>query len=345
MDKVNLKALSESELKGYMSGLGLPDYRARQTLHWIYEKRAFSIQDITEFSKHLRDSLAKGAYISNLKIADRHTASDGTEKFLFELEDGLNVESVLIPDERRLTLCISSQVGCAMACGFCLTGRGGLKRNLRAFEIADQVIAAGREALPRTITNIVLMGMGEPLNNLGEVAEALWRITGLMKYSPRRVTVSTCGVADKMLELPKVAPRVNLAVSLNATTDRVRNQIMPINRKYPLEVLLDACRRYPLEKRRRVTFEYVMIDGLNDTAEDARRLIKIARQIPSKINLIPFNESEGFKHKSPSEERVLEFQRILQDGGVTAIIRKSKGSEILAACGQLSAKGGAYSSS
>jgi len=232
-----------------------------------------------------------------------------------------------------------------MACGFCLTGKGGLKRNLKAYEIADQVIAAMRGAAPDRITNIVLMGMGEPLNNLEEVAEALWRITRLIKVTARRVTVSTCGVADKMLELPKVAPQVNLAVSLNATTDEVRDRVMPVNRKYPLKVLLEACRNYPLQKRRRITFEYVMLDHVNDTTEDAQRLVKIARQVPSKINLIPFNEFEGCEYKSPSEERVLEFQAVLQDAGVTALIRKSKGSEILAACGQLSARAGAYSSS
>jgi 23S rRNA (adenine2503-C2)-methyltransferase len=345
MDKVNLKALSAGEMKEYVVGRGLPEFRARQLLHWIYEKGALSVEEITEFSKSLRESLAADVYISNLKISNRQVADDGTMKFLFELEDGLHIESVLIPDEKRLTLCISSQVGCAMACGFCLTGAGGLKRNLRAYEIVDQVIAVGREVSPRRITNIVMMGMGEPLNNLEQVAEALWRMTGLMGFSTRRITVSTCGVADRMLELSRVAPHINLAISLNATTDAVRSRIMPINRKYPLEVLLDACRRYPLEKRRRITFEYVMIGDLNDTSDDARRLVKIARRIPSKINLIPFNEFECSEYKSPSEERVREFQAILQDSGVTAIVRKSKGSDILAACGQLSARSGAYSSS
>ncbi len=345
MEKVNLKALSEGEVKSFMSGLGLPTFRARQLLHWMYERRAFSIEDITEFSRELRESLGEKAFISNLETVDRQTANDGTEKFLFRLEDRELIESVLIPDAERLTLCISSQVGCAMDCGFCLTGRGGLKRNLKAHEIADQVIAAGRAVAPRYINNIVLMGMGEPLYNLDEVSEALWRITGLMKYSTRRVTVSTCGVADKMLELPLKAPPVNLAVSLNATTDEVRSRIMPINRRFPLKVLLEACRKYPLQRRRRITFEYVMIEHLNDNPEDAERLVKIARQVPSKINLIPFNEVEGAKFKSPSEGRVNAFQEILQRAGVTALIRKSKGTEIFAACGQLSARAGAYFSS
>jgi 23S rRNA (adenine2503-C2)-methyltransferase len=189
------------------------------------------------------------------------------------------------------------------------------------------------------------MGMGEPLHNLNEVSEALWRITGLIRYSVRRVTVSTCGVADKMLELPLKAPQVNLAVSLNATTDEVRNRIMPINRKYPLRVLIEACRKYPLQKRRRTTFEYVMIAQLNDSPEDAERLVKITRKVPSKVNLIPFNEFEGTEFKSPSEDRVREFQELLQQAGVTALVRKSKGNDILAACGQLRARAGAYFSS
>jgi 23S rRNA (adenine2503-C2)-methyltransferase len=345
MEKINLKAMSEGEVKDFMSGLGLPVFRARQLLHWIYEKRASSIEDITEFSRPLRESLSETTLISNIKIADRQRSSDGTEKFLFELDDGKHIESVLIPDAERLTLCISSQVGCAMGCGVCLTGRGGLERNLKAYEIADQVIAAGRAVSPRRITNIVLMGMGEPLHNLDEVSEALWRITGLIRYSVRKVTVSTCGVADKMLELPLKAPQVNLAVSLNATTDKVRNRIMPINRKYPLKVLIEACRKYPLQKRRRITFEYVMIAQLNDSPEDAERLVKITRKVPSKVNLIPFNEFEGTEFKSPSEDRVREFQELLQQAGVTALVRKSKGNDILAACGQLRARAGAYFSS
>ena len=345
MEKTNLKALSEAEMKEYVAGLGLPGYRAKQLLKWIYEKGASDISEITELSKPLRESLAEKAYIGNLKVADRRTAADGTVKLLFELEDGSHIESVLIHDDKRLTLCISSQVGCSMACGFCLTGKGGLKRNLKAFEIADQVIAATREAAPDRITNIVLMGMGEPLNNIEEVSEALWRITGFIKFSTRRVTVSTCGIADKMLELPELAPQVNIAISLNATTDEVRDRVMPVNRKYPLKVLLAACKNYPLQKRRRITFEYVMLDHVNDTPEDAKRLVKIARQIPSKINLIPFNEFEGSEYRSPSEERVLAFQAVLHEAGVTALIRKSKGSEILAACGQLSAMAGTYSSS
>lgn len=337
MEKVDLKALTAEELRDFMSQRGLPRFRAKQLLHWLYEKGASSIEDITEFSKDLRAELAHAAYIGNLELSERTKSSDGSEKFLFELRDGLGIESVLIPGDDRLTLCVSSQVGCAMGCRFCLTGKGGLKRNLRASEIVDQVISVQRLS-PRRITNVVLMGMGEPLHNLHEVSDALWRMTGLMKYSPRRITLSTSGLVDKLLELPSKAPPVNIAISLNATTDEQRDYIMPVNRRFPLKELIEACKRYPLQKRRSITFEYVMLAGFNDSDEDARRLVGIARQVPSsKVNLIPVNEFEGSEFRRPSDERVLEFQKILVDSGVRAIIRKSKGVDVLAACGQLSA--------
>jgi 23S rRNA (adenine2503-C2)-methyltransferase len=222
-----------------------------------------------------------------------------------------------------------------MGCRFCLTGRGGLRRNLRAHEIADQVIAASRLVCPARITNVVLMGMGEPLHNFAETVEALKRMTALLGFSGRRITLSTVGLAPRILELPLRAPQVNLAVSLNATTDAQRESIMPVNRKYPIGVLMEACRRYPLPRRRRITFEYVLIEGVNDSPQDARRLVALIRGIPSKVNLIPLNEYEGCEFKRPPEGRVLAFQEVLLDAGITAMIRKSKGQDISAACGQL----------
>ncbi|GAB4389782.1 MAG: 23S rRNA (adenine(2503)-C(2))-methyltransferase RlmN [Thermodesulfovibrionales bacterium] len=340
MKKVNLKELSRAEMERFASEMGLPAYRARQILHWIYGRRASSVDDITELSKPLRAALGQRAFIANLALADRLRDPDGTEKFLFELEDGNTIESVLIPDEDRLTLCVSTQAGCAMGCRFCLTGKGGLRRNLRAHEIADQAIAASRLS-PERITNIVFMGMGEPLRNLEEVSEALWRLTGLMRYSPRRITVSTSGLPREMLELPRTAPPVNLAVSLNATTDAERDMIMPVNRRHPISELLEACRRYPLQRRRRITFEYVLLDGVNDSVADARRLAGLLRGIPSKVNLIPLNEFEGCGFKRPPDDRVLSFQEALVGAGLTALIRKSKGRGILAACGQLQGARGA----
>jgi len=251
---IDLKSLPKAGVYQFTAEHRLPKYRAGQLLHWIYERFVLSLQEITEFSKALRSELAQVAYISNLGLADRQRSKDGTEKFLFSLEDGHAIESVLIPDKDRLTLCISSQVGCAMGCGFCLTGIAGLVRNLKAHEIVDQIISANRLIAPAKITNIVLMGMGEPLANFDDVVEALWRITGLMGISKRRITLSTSGLVPKMLELPAKAPDVNLAISLNATTDEARSRIMPINKTYPIKELLDACRRYPLKPRRRITF-------------------------------------------------------------------------------------------
>lgn len=346
MPKTNLKALSRQELESFVHESGLPAFRVKQLIHWIYEKYAGSINDITEFSKNLRESLLEKAYISNLELLKRQTSKDRTEKFLFKLEDGESIESVLIPDKDRLTLCISSQVGCAMGCRFCLTAKLKLKRKLKAHEIVDQIISAnrhlksgtdGRTKSPRVLTNIVFMGMGEPLANFDEVVESLWRMTEFMKISKRRVTLSTAGIAPRIPELSNAGPRVNLAVSLNATTDEVRNRLMPINKKYPIKSLLDACRRFPLEPRRRITFEYVMLAGINDTTDDARRLIKLLKGIPCKVNIIPFNPYEGSEYRRPEDETVLQFQKILLDGNITALIRKSKGEDILAACGQLKA--------
>lgn len=337
MNKTNLKALSGNEIKQYIENIGLPPFRSRQLIHWIYKRYAGTIEEITEFSDSMRRLLSEKSYISNIDLIDRQRSIDGTEKFLFKLDDGEMIESVLIPDRDRLTLCISSQVGCAMGCKFCLTGRIGLKRNLKAFEIVDQIIAVSRLILPRRITNIVLMGMGEPLANFDETVDALWRITELMGISKRRITLSTSGIVPALLELPKKAPHINIAISLNATTDTVRSEIMPINRVYHIKMLLDACRAYPLEPRRRITFEYVLFDGINDSKDDAKRLVRLLKGIRCKVNLIPFNAYEGAGFKSPSEEKILTFQKILIASGVTAIIRKSKGQDIKAACGQLRA--------
>ncbi len=346
MAKTNLKALSKEALESFVYESGLPPYRMKQLIHWLYKRYVPSIDNITEFSKDLRSKLSDKAYVSNLQILKRQISKDGTEKFLFELEDGETIESVLIPEAGRLTLCISSQVGCAMGCKFCLTGKIGFKRNLKAFEIIDQIISVIRVLSPesgvwgqgrRKITNIVLMGMGEPLANFDEVVEALWRMTEFMGFSKRRITLSTAGIVPKILELSDKAPHVNLAISLNATTDEVRTNLMPLNKRYPIKNLLDTCKRFPLEPGRTITFEYVMFDGVNDTIEDAKRLIKHLKGIRCKINLIPFNPYEGSEFRRPSDEKVLRFQKVLVSGRLTALIRKSKGLDILAACGQLKA--------
>ncbi len=338
MEKIDLKALSETELHAFFENNRLPPYRTRQLIHWLYRKMASSIQDMTEFSKDLRERLSSIAYISNLNLIERQVSSDGTEKFLFGLEDGEKIESVLIPDKDRLTLCISSQVGCAMGCRFCLTGAIGFKRNLKAHEIVDQVLSVQRDIGQRRISNIVFMGMGEPLLNFDETIEAIKRLTGLLGFSKRKITVSTSGVVPMIDELARSGCDVNLAVSLNATTDSIREGIMPVNKRWPIEALLEACRRYPLSPRRRITFEYVMLGGINDRDEDAERLVRLLKTIRSKVNLIPFNPFYGSIFKRPADERVLRFQEILLKGNITALIRKSKGEDISAACGQLKAK-------
>ena len=338
MKKTNLKALSLQELQYFFRAEGLPAFRTKQLIHWVYERRVEDLGSISEYAKALREKLAGPAYIGNLVLLKRLTSADGTEKYLWELEDGQSIESVLIPDDDRLTLCISSQAGCALKCAFCLTGTLGFVRNLAAHEIVDQVIAASRLMDPRQITNIVLMGMGEPLMNFDNVVEALRRLTEWVKISPRRITLSTAGVAPRIHELAQKGPAVNLAVSLNATTNEIRDRIMPINKTYPIEQLLAACRAFPLPPRRRITFEYVLLKGVNDTDDDARRLTVLLKGIPAKFNLIPFNPFPGAPFERPDDSRVLAFQQILVDRKLTALIRKSKGQDILAACGQLKAE-------
>jgi 23S rRNA (adenine2503-C2)-methyltransferase len=341
--KINLKQLTEDELYRFMTEESLPRYRAEQLIHWIYKRHVSKIDDITVFSKDLRSHLNEIAFISSLKLAERLRSSDGTEKFLFSLEDEQTIESVLIRDDGRLTLCISSQVGCSMGCLFCLTARCDLIRNLKSYEIVDQIIAVNRilkdEAVDgKAVTNIVFMGMGEPLSNFNEVVEALWRIVDFIGVSKRKITLSTSGIVPKMLLLPKRAPDINLAISLNATTDEVRNEIMPLNRRYPIESLIAACRKYPLQPARKLTFEYVLIRGKNDSRDDANRLVRLLRGIRCKINLIPFNPHDRSSLKSPVTERVLEFQKVLLNHHLRAFIRESKGRDILAACGQLRAR-------
>jgi 23S rRNA (adenine2503-C2)-methyltransferase len=343
--KINIKSLTIEELKTLLAQLGCKPYRAGQLFAWIYSKGAQSFDEMTDIAKAERLRLGSRFSVASLDLLHQELSTDGTRKFLFGLEDGHTVESVLIPDEDRQTLCISSQVGCAQACRFCITGGGGFQRNLRAYEIADQVVivekvlAGGKKYSPetRSLTNIVLMGMGEPLANFSEVINALTIITGEqgLGFSTRRVTLSTAGLVPEIEKLGRSGVKVNLAVSLNATTDEVRDRIMPVNKRYPIRELLAACRHFPLEPRRRITFEYVMLRGVNDSTEDALRLTRLLRGIKAKINLIPYNPSPGSEFARPSDATVRRFQQLLQDHDYTALIRESRGRDIAAACGQL----------
>lgn len=333
----DLKNLTLDDLTAFVSGLGKERFRASQLIRWIYRRGVTSFADMTDLSKELRADLATRAWISDWSPEVVETSSDGTRKYLFRLEDGQTVETVRIPMEgERATLCISTQVGCAMQCAFCLTGTFGLLRNLTTAEIVNQVCAASKDG---PIQNIVLMGMGEPLHNLDNVVKALgiFYATEGFDYSPRKVTLSTSGLVPEMGQLGRRI-RVNLAVSLNATTDAVRDQLMPINRRYPIKQLIAACRDYPLAPRQRITFEYILIRDVNDTQADAKRLVGLLHGLSAKVNLIAYNEHEGSAFRAPLPERMDAFQTYLFDRQIVAIRRASKGQDISAACGQLKGK-------
>ncbi len=336
----DIQDLTLEELTAWLAQRGIEAYRARQIFKWIYQRQADGFQAMTDIRRDIRAQLSQHFRLDRLGVEDCRQSRDGSRKYLFRLSDGLFIESVLIPEDNHYTLCISSQVGCAQGCRFCMTARGGLSRNLSMGEITAQVRDIQREVTGgRRLRNIVFMGMGEPLANLRQVLRAIGVMTDNdngLKFSTRRITVSTAGLVPAMAKLGS-ASDVNLAVSLNATGDRIRSRLMPVNRRYPLEQLLEACRRYPLRHRRMITFEYILLAGVNDSADDARRLAKMLRPIRAKINLIPFNEHAGSAFRCPSEETVRDFQKILHDRNYTAIVRRSKGRDIDAACGQLRA--------
>jgi 23S rRNA (adenine2503-C2)-methyltransferase len=337
--RTELKGLFPDELESFVGTLGLETYRARQISAWIYNRGVTEFDEMTNLSKQLRLTLSESASILDLDIVQEQGAGGDTVKYLFGLRDGSRIESVLMREGKRRTLCISSQVGCPLDCHFCATGRMGLIRNLSAAEILDQLIKVRRSLLGQgeDLTNVVLMGMGEPLLNF----EAVMRAIRLMNldYGPavgiRRITLSTVGQVPGILKLSREGLKVGLAVSLNATTDEQRSQIMPINKKWPISELLDAVRAYHKKINRRVTFEYVLLHGFNDSIEDARRLVGLVRDISCKINLIPWNPIPDAPYESPSQSAINAFLQVLTDGFLTATVRYSKGTDISAGCGQL----------
>ncbi len=334
--RTDLKNLTLPALEQFLQGQGKERYRATQIFKWLYQHDISSFDEMTNVSKALRAQLAQTAYISRLEPETIEVGSDGTRKYLFMLEDGNAVESVIIPDEDRNTLCISSQAGCAMQCAFCLTGTFNLTRNLTTAEIVNQILAVRRDL---EVRNIVMMGMGEPLHNLDNVISALQIMAedNGLQLSSRRVTVSTCGLVPELERLGREIT-VNLAVSLNATTDELRDRIMPVNKAYPIATLLAALKNYPLPGRRKITIEYVLLGGLNDTLEDAKRLVRLLSDIPCKINLIPFNPHEKADFRPPTRAALDAFHKYLLDRHFTVITRDSRGSDISAACGQLKGK-------
>ncbi len=334
---VELKGLDAPETEAWCAMQDLPAYRGRQIRQWLFKKLARSFEEMTSLPASLRLDLGEKALVDRLEPEEARTSADGTEKYLFRLDDGPLIESVLIPERDHLTLCISSQAGCAMGCRFCVTGARGLKRNLTAAEIVDQVVQVRRRmAEPDRLTNIVFMGMGEPLANYQAVVRAVHNLTADdgLNFSHRRVTLSTCGLVPMIRRLGREA-RVNLAVSLNAADDETRSLLMPVNRTHPLSELMAACRDFPLPHRRMITFEYILMDGVNDAPEDARNLARLLRGLRGKINLIPLNPHRALDLNPSPPERIREFQEILAAGRYTAIVRKSKGRDISAACGQL----------
>ena len=342
----NLLGLDRAGLESFFESIGEKKFRATQVMKWIHQMGVTDFQQMNNLSKDLRNRLSETSCIQNLHVAKDLISKDGTRKWLLQLHDGNNIEAVFIPEDDRGTLCVSSQVGCALDCSFCSTGRQGFNRNLTAAEIISQVWLASQlldeEKKPgRKITNVVMMGMGEPLLNFENTIIAVRIMMDDFAYglSKRRVTVSTAGVVPAMDRLGDTLD-MRLAVSLHASNDELRNELVPVNKKYPLKELMAACRRF-IDKqntRSRITFEYVMLDGINDKPEHARELIRLLKGIPTLMNLIPFNPFEGSGYSTSSKKAVTRFREILHASGMTTVVRKTRGDDIDAACGQLAGR-------
>ncbi|OJT17674.1 23S rRNA (adenine(2503)-C(2))-methyltransferase [Archangium sp. Cb G35] len=328
--------------------LGERAFRAGQLYRWMHQRGATSFEEMTDLSKALREKLKTRAEIVPLVKDAEQRSVDGTIKYRWKTRDGRYIESVYMPSEDRKTLCVSTQVGCAMACTFCMTGTLGLKRNLTPGEIVAQVHAVNREVRKlekletyRPLSNLVFMGMGEPLHNFENLKTALKILQSVEgpNFSHRHITVSTVGLVP-MIERFGQETDVKLAISLNASTDEQRSKTMPVNRKWNIAALLDACRKFPLRQGRRITFEYVLLRDFNDSDEDAFRLIELLEDIPAKVNLIPYNENPGLGFKTTMDERAERFRELLTNGHVAAFIRQNRGRDIAGACGQLANRGG-----
>ena len=332
--KTSLKGLWTQDLEKLLSELGERRYKANQLALWIYDKGVTEFDQMTDLSKSLRDKLDSIAYIDAIKLRRAQTSEiDFSEKFLFELEDGERIETVLMLEKGRITVCVSTQVGCPLGCTFCATGKMGFERDLTPGEIVDQIIAL-KDHRP---THVVLMGMGEPFLNYDNTIKALKIINSELglSFAAKRVTVSTAGIPEGIRKLASLTSKIKLAISLNAPTDEKRNELMPINKKYPLKAVLEAVKYYTEKTKRRITFEYVLIKDFNDSQEDALELSKLVRGIPCKINLIPYNSVPDLPFEKPSEEKIVAFRDYLFPRCPTVTLRRSKGEDIQAACGQL----------
>ena len=344
--RTNLLDFDRQGLENFFADLGEKPFRARQILQWVYQRNVDDFAEMSDLSKALRARLGEVAEIRLPAVALDQRSDDGSRKWLLQLADGNCIEAVYIPERDRATLCVSSQVGCGLNCSFCSTAQQGFNRNLTTAEIIGQVLVASRLLAAdgiscnengRAISNVVMMGMGEPLLNFDNVVPAMRLMLDDLAFglSKRRVTLSTSGVVPELDRL-REACDVALAVSLHATDDALRDELVPINRKYPIRELMAACRRYVEDgSRRRVTFEYVMLDGVNDSDEHARALVKLLRGVPAKVNLIPFNTFPGTRYQRSPAERIARFQQIIVDAGLVTITRRTRGDDIDAACGQL----------
>lgn len=340
MDKLDLRSCTYSEIENYILSVGEARFRAEQIFDWLNKKGALSFSDMTNISKPLREKLEKGAYISGARIAEKHKSKiDDTIKYLIEFDDGECVETVVMRYHHGITVCISSQVGCNMGCRFCASTIGGKKRDLSAGEIMLQLLLAGRDIGER-ISNIVMMGIGEPLDNFENVSRFLINVNDErgVGIGYRHISLSTCGLVDGIDALAKMNIPITLSVSLHAPNNEIRSRIMPVNRKYPIEQLLDACRRYQQVTTRRISFEYAMIEGVNDSEQNAHELAKRLSGILCHVNLIPVNDVSERSYKKSSAEKIKKFIDILTRAGITATVRRSLGSDISASCGQLRQK-------
>ena len=343
LPRTDFADLELADLETALEARGFDRFRGRQIYRWIHRRNVTDFNLMTDLSQALRARIDAEFTSETPRIVADDRSVDGTRKLVLELGDSRRIESVFIPDTPAMTFCVSTQVGCAMSCGFCLTGKMGLVRNLTAGEIVGQVrvLASATDLLERPF-NIVLMGMGEPLHNYDNTMKALRMLHSEhgLAVSPRRITLSTVGIVPGLERLAREPLMPNLAVSLHATTDEQRTALVPPNRKYPLAEILKACRQFPLKKRSRITFEYVLLDEVNDSAEDARRLAGLLSGIKAKVNLIPLNPAPGIPYRRPSDERVDRFAQVLADRHITVSVRKSRGRDIRAACGQLIVDGG-----
>src|SRR5262245_48086831 len=338
----NLAELERAALESALEAKGHERFRARQIFRWLYKRGVGDVEAMTDLPRELRATLAADFTLSAPALTHRDTSVDGTEKFLVKLADGKQVESVFIPDTPAMTFCISTQVGCAMACAFCLTGKMGLVRNLTAGEMVGQVrVLVDALKMRDTPFNIVLMGMGEPLHNYDEVMKALRILCDEHGFAlpPRRITLSTVGLLPQLEKLAREPIMPNLAISLHAPTDAQRGELVPINKKWGVEEIIAAAKRFPLKKRSRITFEYVLLAGVNDRPEDARKLARLLQGVKAKVNLIPLNAAAGIPFDRPSDEAIDRFAKILAERDVSVSVRKSRGRDIRAACGQLIVEG------